>query len=47
MSLQLAKNEQSLARPSHAISDANDQDRTIKVLIPYDGSENAEMALEE
>jgi nucleotide-binding universal stress UspA family protein len=47
MSLQIAKNEQSLARPSHAISDANDQDKTIKVLIPYDGSESAEMALDD
>ena len=45
MSLQLAKNEQSLPRPSHVMSDA--QDKSIKVLIPYDGSESAEMALED
>ena len=45
MSFQIAKNEPSLARPSHAISDAVDQDKSIKVLIPYDGSESAEMAL--
>ena len=45
MSLQLAKNERSFARPSHAISDAMDPDKTIKVLIPFDGSESAEMAL--
>ncbi len=45
MSLQIAKNEQSFARPSHAMSDAQDQNKGIKVLIPYDGSENAEMAL--
>jgi len=43
MSLQIAKNEQSLARPSHA--NAKDQDKSIKVLIPYDGSESAETAL--
>jgi len=47
MSLQIAKNEQSLARPSQAISDTIDQDKTIKVLIPYDGSESAEMALDD
>jgi nucleotide-binding universal stress UspA family protein len=45
MSLQLAKNEQSLPRPSHVTSGA--QDKSIKVLIPYDGSESAEMALED
>ena len=44
MSLQIAKNEQSFARPSHAMYDAQDQDKGIKVLIPYDGSESAEMA---
>jgi len=44
MSLQIAKNEQSLAR-SHGISDAEDQDKSIKVLIPYDGSKCAEIAL--
>lgn len=46
MSLQIAKNEQSLARP-HAMYDALDQDKSIKVLIPYDGSESAEMALDD
>ena len=43
MSLQIAKNEQSFARPSHA--SAQHQDKSIKVLIPYDGSESAETAL--
>ena len=47
MSLQLAKNEQGLPRPSHIMSDAQDLDKTIKVLIPYDGSESAEMALDD
>jgi nucleotide-binding universal stress UspA family protein len=46
MSLQIAKNEQSLARPSHAMS-AQDQDKGIKVLIHYDGSESAETALDD
>ena len=45
MSLQIAKNEQSFARSSHAMHEAEDQDKGIKVLIPYDGSESAEMAL--
>jgi nucleotide-binding universal stress UspA family protein len=45
MSLQIAKNEQSLAR--HAMSDAQARDKSIKVLIPYDGSESAEMALDD
>lgn len=47
MSLQIAKNEQSFAKSSHAMSDAQDQDKSIKVLIPYDGSESAEMALDD
>jgi len=47
MSLQIAKNEQSFASSSHAISDAQDQARTIKVLIPYDGSESTEIALDD
>ena len=47
MSLQIAKNEQSFAKASHAIPDAKDQDKTIKVLIPYDGSESAETALDD
>lgn len=46
MSLQIAKNEQSFARPSHAIY-GQDQDKSIKVLIPYDGSESGEMALDD
>lgn len=47
MSLQIAENEQSFARPSHAMYEAEDQDKGIKVLIPYDGSESAEMALDD
>lgn len=47
MSLQIAKNEQSFEKSSHAISDARDQDKSIKVLIPYDGSESAEIALDD
>src|ERR1700741_2414474 len=47
MSLQLVKNEDSFAKPSHAIADAQDQNRGIKVLIPYDGSESAEIALDD
>ena len=43
MSLPIAKNEQSFARP-RTISDA---DKSIKVLIPYDGSQSAEMALDD
>jgi nucleotide-binding universal stress UspA family protein len=45
MSLQIAKNDQSLAR--HAKYDAQTPDKSIKVLIPYDGSESAEMALDD
>ena len=29
------------------MSDAQDQDKSIKVLIPYDGSESAETALDD
>ncbi len=47
MSLQIAKSEQSFTSPSHASSDAKGTDKSIKVLIPYDGSESAEMALED
>lgn len=47
MSLQIVKNEQRFARPSHAISEAADQDKSMKVLIPYDGSESAELALDD
>lgn len=47
MSLQIAKNEQSFARPSHATYEAQDQDKGIKVLIPYDGSESAELAFDD
>src|SRR4030095_13340664 len=45
MSLKIAKNEASLAM--HAMSDVQAQDKSIKVMIPYDGSESAEMALED
>jgi nucleotide-binding universal stress UspA family protein len=45
MSLQIAKNEKRFARPSFAASDSQDQDKRLKILIPYDGSESAEMAL--
>lgn len=47
MSLQLAKSEPSLARDSPARSGVLDQPEGIKVLMPYDGSESAEMALED
>lgn len=47
MSLQIAKSEQSFSRPSHTMSDAQDQNKSIKVLIPYDGSQNADVALSE
>jgi nucleotide-binding universal stress UspA family protein len=47
MSLQIAKNEQSFARPSHAMYEAQDQDKSIKVLIPYDGSKSAEMVFDD
>ena len=43
MSLQITKTEKSL--PTHAMSNARDQGKSIKVLIPYDGSESAEIAL--
>ena len=46
MSLQIAKNEQESCK-AHAMSDAQAQDKSIKVLIPYDGSESAEMALDD
>jgi nucleotide-binding universal stress UspA family protein len=45
MSLKIAKNEASLAM--HAMSDVQAQNKSIKVMIPYDGSESAEMALED
>ena len=45
MSLQITKTEKSL--PTHAMSNARDQGKSIKVLIPYDGSESAEMALDD
>ena len=47
MSLRIAKHEYSFATPSHAMSEARDQDRSLKVLIPYDGSESAETALDD
>ena len=47
MSFQIAKNEQTFARPSQVISTAPDQNKGIKVLIPYDGSENTETALDD
>jgi nucleotide-binding universal stress UspA family protein len=43
----IAKNEQTLERSPHAVPSAVGQDRRIKVLIPYDGSENAEAAFNE
>ena len=46
MSLQI-KNERTFARLPHPMSDARDQDKSIKVLIPYDGSESAEIALDD
>jgi nucleotide-binding universal stress UspA family protein len=45
MSLQIAKNEKSFASQFYGASDAQDQDKRLKILIPYDGSESAEMAL--
>jgi len=47
MSLRIAKNEHSFAATSNAMSEVQDQGRSIKVLIPYDGSESAETALED
>ena len=47
MSLQIAENEYRFATPAHAVSKARAQDRSIKVLIPYDGSESAEMVLDD
>jgi nucleotide-binding universal stress UspA family protein len=47
MSLRIAKNDHSFAAPSNAMSEAQAQDRSIKVLIPYDGSESAERALDD
>ena len=42
-----AKNEQTLDLSPHAVSTRVDQDRRFKVLIPYDGSENAEAAFDD
>ena len=47
MSVQIVKNEQSRARASYAELTARDQNKSIKVLIPYDGSESAETALDD
>jgi nucleotide-binding universal stress UspA family protein len=44
MSLPVPRNEYSFLTPSH-VAEARVQDRSIKVLIPYDGSESAEAAL--
>jgi nucleotide-binding universal stress UspA family protein len=43
----IAKNEQNLRRSPHVMSTLLNQDRSMKVLIPYDGSENAEVAFDE
>ena len=45
--MQIARNKQSLAKPLHVVSEAVVQDKSIKVLIPYDGSESAEVALDD
>jgi nucleotide-binding universal stress UspA family protein len=47
MSLQIAENEQIFQRWSPAGSKALSHNRGIKVLIPYDGSENGETALDD
>jgi len=47
MSLQIAKNVHSFATPLPGKSEAQDQGRSMKVLIPYDGSESSEMALDD
>jgi nucleotide-binding universal stress UspA family protein len=47
MSSRIAKIEQSFSRPSPVMRGAQDPDRRFKVLIPYDGSESGEIALEE
>ena len=44
MLLKIAKNEPS--RAMHVMSDVESQEKSIKVLIPYDGSESAEMAVD-
>src|SRR5688572_14786747 len=46
MSFQIAKNQQTFARPSRVVSDAGHQAKRTQVLIPYDGSENTETVLE-
>jgi len=46
MSSQITKNEPSFERSSHAMPTAAGQNRTLKVFIPYDGSESAEAALD-
>jgi hypothetical protein len=45
MLLKIAKNEPSRAMP--AMSAVQAPEKSIKVLIPYDGSESAEMALDD
>jgi nucleotide-binding universal stress UspA family protein len=47
MSFQILKNEQRLERLSPAMSNALGQNKHIKVLIPYDGSESGDAALDE
>lgn len=47
MSFQMAKTKQTLERQPDVISNASDKQERIKVLIPYDGSENTETALED
>lgn len=45
MLFQVAKNERNFERSSPVISNERHQNQRIKVLIPYDGSESAEIAL--
>ena len=47
MSFQILKNEQRFERLSPAMSNALGQNKHIKVLIPYDGSESGDAALDE
>ena len=47
MSFQMVKNEQTFERHSRVISNAGNPQQKLKVLIPYDGSETTEAALED
>ena len=47
MSFQILKNEQRFERLSPAMSNALGQNKHIKVLIPYDGSESGDAALDD